>query len=78
MDWIHVTRRNPWWVVIKTHNKTNIYSTRNTIVYDIGILLWQHVSAYLRPSSGQRTYVKDTTSAYCLYLLHMFVGLKMV
>ena len=34
-----------------------------TVVYDIGILVWQHVSVYLRPSSGHRTYVKDAISA---------------
>jgi len=79
VDWIHVTRRDQWWVVVKTHNKANIYSVSNTTIVDeIVILIWQHVSVYLRPSSGQRTCVKDTTSAYCFYLLHMYVGLKMV
>jgi len=40
-----------------------VYSVKNiAIVYDIGILLWQHISVYLRPSSGQCTYVKDTIS----------------
>ena len=45
--------------------KQAVYSANNTtLVYDIGILLWQHVSAFLRPSSGQRTYVSGTVSAY--------------
>jgi len=34
------------------------------IVYDIGILLWQHVSVCLRPSSGKPTQVKGTIGAY--------------
>jgi hypothetical protein len=39
--------------------KQLVYSVKNiTIVYDIGILLWQHVSVYRGPSSGQCTYVK--------------------
>jgi len=37
------------------HGPTNI---RTTAVYDIGILLWQHVSVFFRPSLGQRTEVK--------------------
>jgi len=36
--------------------KQLVYYVKNTtVVYNISILLWQHVSAYLRTSSGQRT-----------------------
>ena len=31
-------------------------SLNSRMVYDVGILLWHHVSVCLRPSSGQRTY----------------------
>jgi hypothetical protein len=45
--------------------KQLVYAIKNTtIVYDISILLWQYVSVYRRPSSGQRTYVKGAISAY--------------
>jgi len=47
--------------------KQTVYSVKYTVLaYDIGILLWQHASVYLKPSSGQRSYAKDTISAYCV------------
>jgi hypothetical protein len=36
--------------------KKLVYAIKNTTaVYDIGNLLWQHVSVYRRQSSAQRT-----------------------
>jgi len=48
---------------LKNHNKTSSLSRQeHNTVYDTGILLCQHISVYLRPSSGQHTYVKHTVS----------------
>jgi len=40
------------------------YSVQNKTVYDVGVLLWQHVSVFFGPSSGQHTEVMGKTTAY--------------
>jgi hypothetical protein len=48
-------RRHP--VVFQYSQYNKLYSVKNTtIVYDIGILLWQHISVFFRPAFIGKSY----------------------
>ena len=55
------------------YNQT-VYSAHNTTkLCDISVLLWHHVSVFLRPSSGQRTYVKGKVTRTVCYGIQYYL-----